>query len=319
VPIKSSHTRRKFKDISMASQHSAHSFRNGVLLVAGSALVWSIGGTISRFLAVQDSWTVVFWRSFFAASFLLVYMLVTSGPAATGAMFRNMGWAGLAVAGCFAVASTSFVVALAYTTVANILLMQAGVPLLAALLAWILFGETVSMATKLAIAAVIAGVGIMVSESLTGQVSPIGDGLAVLIACAFAVATVLTRRHSEVAMLPAVCLATTMAGIFASFMAQGFAVSPPDLGLLVVFGAINLGAGLAMFSNGARLIPAALAALIGTLEPVLGPIWVWLIHHEVPSLRTLIGGIVVFVALLVHLLVQARMQPQIKEELPHAY
>ncbi|MDE2445576.1 MAG: DMT family transporter [Alphaproteobacteria bacterium] len=303
----------------MPGQHSTQSFRNGVLLIIGSALVWSFGGTISRFLAVHDSWTVVFWRSLFAASFLLVYMLATSGFSATTAMFRNMGWAGLAVACCFAVASTSFVVALAYTTVANILLMQAGVPLLAALLAWILFREAATTATKLAIAAVIAGVGIMVSESLTGRVSPIGDGLALLIACVFAIATVLTRRHAEVKMLPAVCLATTMAGVFACFMAGGFAVSPVDLGLLVLFGAVNLGAGLAMFSNGARLIPAALAALIGTLEPVLGPIWVWLIHNEVPSPRTIIGGLVVFVALLAHLVVQARMQPQIKEEFPHAH
>ena len=75
-----------------------------------------------------------------------------------------------------------------------------------------------------------------------------------------------------------------------------------DIVWLVLFGAINLGAGLAMFVTGARLIPAALAALVGTLEPVLGPIWVWLIHDEVPGVRTLIGGAVVFAALFVHIL-----------------
>ncbi|TIP31817.1 MAG: EamA family transporter, partial [Mesorhizobium sp.] len=80
-------------------------------------------------------------------------------------LFRDMGMPGLGVAFCFATASTSFIVALAYTTVANILLMQAGVPLLAALLAWLLFRERVSQATWIAIAAVIAGVAIMVSES----------------------------------------------------------------------------------------------------------------------------------------------------------
>lgn len=303
----------------MSSQQATSQLRKGVLLVAGSAFVWSIGGVISRFLSVHDSWSVVFWRSAFAALFLLCYMLFTSGARATIAMFRKMGWAGIAVAFCFAIASTSFVVALAYTTVANILLMQAGVPLIAALLAWTLFGEAVSTPTKIAIAAVIAGVGIMVSESLTGQVSPIGDGLAVLIAFMFAVATVLTRRHSEVLMLPAVCLATTMAGTFASFMAQRFNVSQTDFGLLILFGAVNLGAGLAMFSSGARLIPAALAALIGTLEPVLAPIWVWLIHNEVPSSRTLIGGLVVFTALLVHLLVQARITKQIGKRIDRAY
>ena len=67
-----------------------------------------------------------------------------------------MGLPGLAVAFCFATASTSFVVALAYTTVANILLMQAGVPLLRALcLPWSLFREQVAAPTWVAIAAVI--------------------------------------------------------------------------------------------------------------------------------------------------------------------
>jgi drug/metabolite transporter (DMT)-like permease len=82
-------------------------------------------------------------------------------------------------------------------------------------------------------------------------------------------------------------------------------VSLPDLLWLVAFGALNLGAGLAAFALGARLIPAAIAALIGTLEPVLGPIWVWLVHGEIPSERTIIGGSIVFAALCVHLLAEA--------------
>ena len=80
------------------------------------------------------------------------------------------------------------------------------------------------------------------------------------------------------------------------------------MALLFAFGAVNLGLGLACFASGARLIPAAFAALLGTFEPVLGPIWVWLIHGEVPSARTIIGGAVVFVALLVHLGLEFRRQ-----------
>lgn len=279
----------------------SHESRKGILLVAGSAIVWSIGGTISRFLEVTDSWTVVFWRSIFAALFLLGFMLWRDGLRGTLALFRNMGVWGVLVALCFGAASSAFVIALAHTTVANILLIQAGVPLIAALLSWALFHEKVSGSTWAAIAAVIAGVAIMVSESFTGKVSPIGDGLALLIAVAFAIATVITRRHANVQMAPAVCLAVTLAAINAAFLSASYAVNATDFAWLVAFGAINLGAGLAMFTTGARLIPAALAALIGTLEPVLGPIWVWAVHHEVPSARTLLGGSVVFLALVTHL------------------
>jgi drug/metabolite transporter (DMT)-like permease len=277
------------------------SARKGVLLVGGSALAWSFGGTIARFISETDSWTVVFWRSVFATAFLLGFLVWRDGVVATMKSFKSMEWPGYLVAGCFAVASTSFIVALSFTTVANILLMQAGVPLLAALMSWLVFGERVSSATWMAIAAVISGVAIMVSQSLTGQVSPIGDGLSLLIAVMFSLATVITRRHSDVRMTPAVCLGTAIAGLVSAMLASHHTVTLPDLAWLVAFGAINLGAGLAMFAMGARMVPAALAALIGVLEPVLGPIWVWLVHNEVPNFRTIIGGGVVFVALLTHL------------------
>jgi drug/metabolite transporter (DMT)-like permease len=103
-------------------------------------------------------------------------------------------------------------------------------------------------------------------------------------------------------MTPAVCLGTAMAAAAAFFLAGGLAVTLPDLFWLVLFGAVNLGAGLAMFVTGARLVPAALAALVSTLEPVLGPVWVWLIHDEVPGIRTAVGGAIVFAALLTHIL-----------------
>lgn len=282
--------------------------RLGFLLVFLSALFWSFGGAIARFIEAGDSWTVVFWRSTWAAAFLLGFMLWRDGLGGTARLFRQMGLPGLAVSLCFATASVSFVVALAYTTVANILLMQAGVPLLAALIAWVVFRENVSLTTWGAIAAVIAGVAIMVSESFEGQVSPVGDGLALLIAVAFSIATVITRRFSHVRMTPATCLGTLFAATLAASQAGALAVSGPDMAFLFAFGAINLGLGLALFATGARLIPAAFAALLGTFETLLGPVWVWLVHSEVPSTRTLVGGGVVFAALMVHIGMELQRQ-----------
>jgi len=293
---------------SNVNAHSVRQHRRGALLVFGSATVWSFGGAIARFLSVQDSWTIVFWRSVFACVFLLGFMLWREGPRGMKTLFASMGWPGMGVAVCFATASTAVVVALAYTTVANVLLMQAGVPLIAALMAFLLFGERVSGATWAAIAAVIVGVGIMVSASLGGDVSPVGDGLALLVAVVFAGAVVITRRHAHVRMMPAVALGTLMAALVSGSMATRFAVVPSDLALLFLFGAMNLGLGMALFVTGAPLVPSALAALIGVAEPVLGPIWVWLFHGEVPGARTLLGGGFVFVALVLHLAWQFRQQ-----------
>lgn len=300
-------------DLSLNTVTQAPSVRDariGVLLVCVSALFWSFGGTIGRFIDNPDSWTIVFWRSLWAAVFLIAFMAWRDGWRGMAALFTGMGIPGLLVSLCFAIASTSFVVALGYTTVANILLIQAGVPLIAALIAWVVFREKVSPATWAAIAAVICGVAIMVSESFNGEVSPIGDGLAVLIACVFAIATVITRRFAHVRMTPATCLGTIIACVFAASMAGSLATSAHDAGFLVLFGAVNLGLGLACFASGARLIPAALAALLGTLEPVLGPVWVWLVHGETPSALTIAGGAVVFLALMTHLILEFRRQQQ---------
>ncbi|MPZ09369.1 MAG: EamA family transporter [Kiloniellaceae bacterium] len=279
----------------------------GAWLVFGSALVWSLGGIIARLAEIENPWTAVFWRSGTAALFLIAFMLVRDGRAGTVALFARMGFAGLAVAACFAIASTSFVLALQFTTVANVLLMQAGVPLLAALMSRILFGEQLRFMTWLAVAAVISGVAVMVSDSLTGKVSPIGDGLALLIAAAFATATVITRRYSSIRMTPAVCtgsaIGCAVALVVSLVTAGSVAVETWQLPVLGVFG-VSLGLGMALFTQGARLIPSAFAALLGTGETILGPFWVWLFLGETPTPRTVIGGAIVLAAILAYLVWQ---------------
>jgi drug/metabolite transporter (DMT)-like permease len=276
--------------------------RAGIALVMTSAIVWSFGGTIARFLTTADSWAIVFLRSIWAAAFLVLFLLWRDGPRKTVLLFKTMGYPGIAVALCFATASAAFIVALQHTTVANILLIQAGTPLVAALIGRLVLKERVAPATWVAIGAVILGVTVMVSGSLSGKVSPVGDMLAVLMTLMFATATIVTRRYAGVRMTPACCLGCLIDAAVSLPLAGSLAVSATDMALLFTFGALNLGLGMAFFVTGVRLLPAPIAALIGTLEPVLAPIWVWLVHSEVPSQRTLIGGAIVVTALLSHLL-----------------
>jgi drug/metabolite transporter (DMT)-like permease len=148
----------------------------------------------------------------------------------------------------------------------------------------------------------------MVSESLGTRISLIGNLLAVLISVAFALATVIIRHYSNVRMTPACFLGTMVSAGVAALLCGTFAVSTADMALLFAFGALNLGLGMVLFATGARLVPAAIAALIGTTEPVLGPLWVWFIHAEVPSRATLVGGSIVVLALVVHLIWQYQYQ-----------
>jgi drug/metabolite transporter (DMT)-like permease len=294
--------------------------RTGAWLVFAAAVVWSFGGVFARLLAdvyaAPGVWTVVFWRCLWAAAFLAGFIAVRDGPRTILPGIRAMGWPGLAVALAFATASTAFVVALEHTTVANVLLVQAGVPLLAALLARVFLGERVSGPTAAAIVLVLAGVAIMVSDSLPGAGggggSAIGDLLAVTIAVCFATATVITRRFAQVRMTPAVCLGALIAMAFAATRVPSFpgdlAVPAGAMALLAGFGALSFGLGLALFVTGARLVPAATAALLGVAETLLGPFWVWLAFGETPEARTLVGGGLVVLALVGHLALGGRGQ-----------
>jgi drug/metabolite transporter (DMT)-like permease len=278
--------------------------RRGVLLVAGSALVWSFGGAIARAISLDDTWAIVFWRSVFASLFLLIFLIARDGRG-WPRLFREMGWPGLAVGACFAIASTTFVMAIQYTTVANVILIGAAVPLVAALIGWVVFRMAVSRGTWLAIAAVIGGVAIMVAGPEGAGGSMIGNAIALVMTLAFAMATVVTRQYAGIRMTPAVCTGTAMAAAVAAANTADFSVGATDLSLLFAFGALNLGLGMALFVTGARLIPAALTALLGTAETVLQPMWVWLVHDEVPGPRTLVGGAIVLVALVTHTLFEA--------------
>jgi drug/metabolite transporter (DMT)-like permease len=89
--------------------------------------------------------------------------------------------------------------------------------------------------------------------------------------------------------------------------AHPFDVSRHDLLLLLVFGFAQLGVGLAIFSVGATRAPAADVALLSMIEPITGPIWVWIFVDEYPGVPALIGGSIVFVALAAHTLYASRL------------
>ena len=295
-------------DSTASTVHFGSQEKAGALMVFGSAFFWSFGGAIARFLAMPDAWAVIFWRCLFASVFLLIFMLMRDGARGTLTLFRNMGWPGALVALSFTIATTCFIVAINYTTVANVVLIQAGVPLIAALMSWIFYRERITPFTWAAIMTVIAGVAIMMSQSLTSAISPVGDALALMIALVFATTTVLTRRHPNVRMTPAACAGGFFATLIASTQAMTLAVTPTELGILYVFGVFNLGLGMVLFVTGARLIPSALAALLGTAETMLGPVWVAIFDGEIPDIRAIIGGTLILSALIAYLTNEFRLQ-----------
>ncbi|HSE06171.1 MAG TPA: DMT family transporter [Methylomirabilota bacterium] len=288
---------------------SGDAARRGRLLVAAAAVCWSTGGLIAR-LVDTDPWTTVFWRGLFCAAFLVGVTALRDRRRTVG-VFLGMGPTGIAMAVCFATASTCFIMALHRTSVANVLIIQSLSPFMAGLLGWAWMGERVAGRTWAAMGAALLGSAVMVSRyfyATPAAGSLGGDLLAFTVALAFATATVVLRRNRHVQMLPAAALAAALTSLVASVSARPGAAGATDLLLLALFGSGQLGFGMILFTAGARRIPVAEAALIAVLESVLGPVWVWLAIGENPGLPSLVGGAIVLAALAGHTLADLRLE-----------
>jgi drug/metabolite transporter (DMT)-like permease len=269
--------------------------RRGQIYVALAAVAWSTAGVLQRQLTL-DTPTQVFGRAAFAGAALLVYVALVERGRVVEA-FRSVGLAGVAVAVCVATASGSLIAALNHTSVARVLFILAVAPVLAALLARVTLGESITRRTVVAMAVALAGLALMLGAP--GEGSLAGDGLAFLAALAFALVIVITRWRHDVSMTPATCLSQAiLLVVFLPFASPG-EIGGGDLVWLAALGIGQIGLGIALFTAGARLIPAAQAGLITLLEIVLGPVWVWLALDERPSTLTLVGGAIVIVAIVI--------------------
>jgi len=262
----------------------------GALLVGLATLVWSSSGVISR-LTVASSATLLLWRSVFAFTFLVGVLALRSGAARAA---WRLGWVGWGVAASFAMSMFTFLLALRLTTVAHVLIFQAAAPFFAALLAWALLRERIGGAMWAAIGVTLAGIGVMVSDSLSSG-RWLGDALSLVMCVSFAGMIVLARLDRRVDMLTASCAATLLAGLASAPFAD-WPNSWSDVALMAAFGVGQMGIALLLFTAGVRLIPAADAGLISVLEAVFAPIWTWLAVGENPGGRAMLGGAIVVIA-----------------------
>jgi len=269
--------------------------RQGQLAILVAAVAWSTAGLAQRELDANPA-TQVAGRAVFAAIALFALVVVMERRG-TVAAFRSMGRSGVAMAVFLAISSGTFLLALNYTTVANVLFMQAAAPMMAALLGWALLSERIDGRTWVALALAGAGVVLMAAGSFDSGAAAVG--LPFLMTASFAAVIVIARHRRDVSMMPATCASQVLVVVAClPFVAPGSA-SDSDWAILAALGVGQMGLGLAFLTIGARLIPPAQVAVISLLEVVLGPLWVWLAYEERPSLATFLGGLVVVSAVVV--------------------
>ncbi|WP_279356321.1 DMT family transporter [Methylobacterium indicum] len=128
-----------------------------------------------------------------------------------------------------------------------------------------------------------------------------GNGLALLMTLAFAGLLIVARRFARIDLVRVNTVAALLCVLVALPMSSGAVPSLTSLALLAALGILTTALSFVLFLMGSRHIPSTEAALIGLLDVVLGPLWVWIAVSEDPGQGALIGGAIVLAAVVWYL------------------
>lgn len=270
--------------------------RRGVLLVLFATVLWSLAGYFTRLLGHLDLWTILSGRAFFGGLCISVWAVVEWRR---GQLGPRLGFGPMApfIIALSATAISSYVAAVKTTTVADVLVIYATLPFVAAGLAFLITGERSPRRTIIAAGMALCGVAIMIAGGLGNGRLP-GQGLAMVMTLAFGLMVVLQRRSPGMSMTSINATGALVASAFAFHFSPLPPISAYDIAILFLFGLTTICVAFVTFMEGAKRIPAAEAGLISMLDVVIGPLWVFLGFGENPGLPAVIGGVIVVAAVL---------------------
>ena len=249
-------------------------------------------------LSNVDTWGLVFYRGlipFFSVFFvmLLIYKLDFFK------MLFTSGYHGLIYVSTFSITNVTFVVSIQNTNVANTLVMIATAPMLSAILGAIFLKETPDKKTWISIIITFLAIIYIFSDSLKlGNFY--GDVLGFITAIGLAVGAVTIRSGKTKNLVPAAVVGKLFVAIFALFFIESFNLVDQDLIIVPLMCILCVAIPFVLVTIAPRFIPAAEVNLFFLLETIIGPIWVWLIIKEQPSIETLQGGIIIIATITIH-------------------
>jgi drug/metabolite transporter (DMT)-like permease len=268
------------------------------LFLLAAAVLFSTGGAAIKAIHLSP-WQIASFRSGIAAAALLILLR----PA-------RKGWGVRLIPASLAYAATlvAFVVATKLTTAANAIFLQSAAPLYLLVIGPLLLHERVRRSDLAFAGAVVTGMAMMLlgTEAPTATTPDPGRGdlIAALsgIAWAFTIAALRwVGRHSESGdAISAVAAGNAVACLVAFPVAlplQSFQAA--DLAALFYLGVVQIGLAYVFLTRGLRRVSAFEASALLLLEPVLNPVWAWLLHDEVPGTRAAAGGAVILAAVFI--------------------
>jgi drug/metabolite transporter (DMT)-like permease len=268
------------------------------MLMAFTAVMLITPDSLFIRLANINSWNLIFYRGFIPFSVVFVGLLLIYKANFIKKTFSN-GFHGIAYALVFTITNITFVISIENTNVANTLIMIALAPMLSAILSFVFLKEIPDKKTWAAIIVTTLSVIYIFYDAIdAGDI--LGNALGLLTAFGLAVGAVIIRSAKKINLVPSAMFGKLLVALVAFYFADNLSLKGYDLTIVPLMCVMCVAIPFVLVTMAPRYITAAEVNLFFLLETILGPIWVWFVIKEQPSIETIIGGIVIIITISIH-------------------
>ena len=248
-------------------------------------------------LADADSWSIIFWRGFFFAMGVLIILLMASGSKAVDEV-KQIGKDGIFIGILTGLGSVTFVFSIQHTTIASTLVIVSIMPMMIAVISWLILREKSGIFTWISMVIVVIGIYIVMSGETKGS-NLYGNLLALLSVTLGATGFTLIRKNKDISMIPAMGINGLVQSVVALVFIEAVILSFDAMIYIFAMGVMQA-LSFSLITSAGRYIPATEVGMFMPLGAVFGIVAGWLIISEEPSSSALIGGFIVLLTLFIH-------------------
>ena len=275
--------------------------RNATFIILLGGFFMSFVGLLMKMIIDASGFQILFYRSMSLSLVVIIFAcIITKSNPKT--FMKRLDRFDLLMGIFLSLAFATYVFSMLYTSVASTLFILGITPFLAAIIAWYYLKEKPKIIVWVTMIVATTGVFLMVSDGIVFG-KTFGNILAFFSALLFAMTLVVARYSKKENVLGGTFLGGAFAcliGLIASLLLNhGLLISSYDMSLSLFMGAFTIGLGITLVTTGTPFVPAAEVSLLVLIESVLGPIWVWIFLSEAMTTFELVGGILIFAALII--------------------
>ncbi len=265
----------------------------GLLLSLVGVLILSPDSLLIRLSGLND-FSLIFYRSSIPTISIFIFLLYYYKFNILNS-FISIGSIGIFYALLYAITHICFVYSIQNTSVANTLVLIAAAPIFAAIFSTFILKEVPNFFTWIVIIIAILGMIIIGWGSFTST-GIFGDLMALIVAIGMGISMVIVRYYKNKDLVPACLLGCILAAIYALPFEIEYNLNNFQIIILLIMCLIILPIPFVILTIAPKYAPAHEVALIFLMESVLGSTWVWFVIKEAPPVNTILGGIIILLA-----------------------